>query len=165
MKKGLALVGVIALIACLTPLIWAEMWHQSIIWNYQVDFEEYAEEFNLVKDYMLQQYPDGGDKGLSVSVSNQEEVKLYDYELEQYVECPKEVAAAIVRLNREAFSYKSCGLDYITLSGKQVFFEIELNPYAVVYSPEEKPKRESAQADKRCLVKSIGDGWYHMTVD
>lgn len=128
-------------------------------WKLAVDFKEYEDEFNCVKDYVLQYYRDSTDKYVDVTRKDGE-LTLYDPDLRYYFELPEEVSEALESIN-EAFD-PDASLEWISFWGNKVMFRT-MQSYSLVWSPDEKPTWYSNPDDEREIsVKKAGDGWYHI---
>lgn len=131
-------------------------------WQFCADFKEYEDEFNCVKDYVLQFYRGSTEKYVVV-VRKDGELTLYDPDLRYYFELPEDVSEALEAIE-EAFVPKA-SLDLIRFWGNRVLFATE-QPYVLVWSPDEKPTWLSSPDDDREIsVKKAGDGWYHVVID
>lgn len=147
------------------PIVKTMMFINSSLWQFSADYKNFADDFNVVKDYVADEYPDESDKWLGVSIHDGE-TTLYDPELEIYLVLPDDVAESLESLKKNAFPDKDSVLDTIRIQEGRVSFCIENNRYALVYSPEEKPTwMNSPKEDFKVKVKAIKDGWYHVTED
>lgn len=132
-------------------------------WKYCAEFDDFAEEFQTVADYVLSE--SSGKTGYyDVSRTESGDKTLYDPETKCYLDLPAEVSASLDRIDsKEAFPNKDSDLDLIYFSGQCVRFKKEGGCYALVYSPEGKPTYWHSPNDgKTILVKTIGNGWYHV---
>lgn len=152
---------VVALI-CMAPFLW---FRHVTIWEYNAEFREYKHEFVLVKDYMLQMFPEGSGY---VSVepikgnSNQTDryyYALYDPKTKRYLDCPAEIWSALQILAKEAFPNNEGDLTVIRYEDGKISFCAEV-AYALVYSPDEVP-RSLGRRDK-VYCRWAGGAWYHV---
>ena len=74
------------------------------------NYEKYANEFNLVKDYIAQEFPSESDKWMAVLYSSTYGLRIYDPDL-----------------------------DVIRIHGDRISFCTESGHYALVYSPYKNP--------------------------
>ena len=133
-------------------------------WKYNANFEEYSEEFILVKDYVINQYSCADDTYIVASFNkDSEEYYLYDPEKNIELSSSKEVVKAIETIETKAFSDKDANFDIIRIQGERISFCISNGKYALVYSPNEKPTWVNDPNEKEGVyVKEIADGWYHV---
>ncbi|MBE6607367.1 MAG: hypothetical protein E7633_02255 [Ruminococcaceae bacterium] len=135
------------------------------IWKYCANYEEYADEFNLVKDYIEAEFPNETNKYLSIN-SYGGRLKVYDPDTKEYLQFPDDVKSALYVINRNGFPDKDSNFDIIRIHKGRISFGIENGQYALVFSPNNKPKWvNSPDEDNKIRVKSIGDGWYHVTIN
>ena len=133
-------------------------------WEWAVEYKDYASEFNTVKDYVMENYASEEEKWVSVSFplnSPKDFITLYDPDTKEYAELPEDVKAALETIVDEAFS-SDAHLNTIRICGDRIDFCAQV-PYALVYSPDEKPTWMYIHTDPTDIrVKRIGDGWYHV---
>lgn len=133
-------------------------------WKYCAEFDDFAEEFQAVADYVLSSVTDY-DGFYCISRNDSGEKVLYDPETKHYLDLPAEVAAALQKIcSKKAFPNKDSGLDEIHYIGYRVIFRKEGGIYTLVYSPEEAPTFVTPTGGRSILVKTIGNGWYHVVV-
>lgn len=167
MKKRIFLVaiGVIAtvmLVLMLSVILFYARINYVLTWKAMADYEICSEEFIVVKDYVLEQYPNAVNKGLEVTTGP----ALYDYERGAYLDCPQEVVEALDKIDEYAFTDKDGKFETIRINGTRVSFCIANGNYALVYSPDENPSWINVSTeDKSVVVKKIGNGWYHVAED
>ncbi len=132
-------------------------------WKYKADYENYATDFNCVKDYIVNTYPDVADAYLIITRSTAGVRGLYDPVLQDDVDCPTEVKNALTRLCRSAFPDKDSDLDIIRIHGARISFCIESGQYTLVYSPHEKPTWLNAPDENRDVaIQKADNDWYHI---
>lgn len=159
----LVVIGII-LIMLVSNLILLISFNYAHTWKYSADYDAYSKEFNILKDYVLEEFPNESDKWLSVSVTNDKGRALYDPDINDLMECPDEVINALETLCDFGFPDKDSDLDVIRIHGDRVSFCIENGHYALVYSPDEKPTWVNGPKEEGgVFVKSLEDGWYHVT--
>lgn len=131
-------------------------------WKCCADYEHYAQQFTLVKDYVLEEFLDGGDRRLSVRYTENKEYDIYNPENNEYVDCSNEVKEALQIICKQGFPNKDALFNEIRIQKGRVSFGIENGQYALVYSPDDKPTWVNIPDDADVLIKEIGDGWYHV---
>lgn len=141
------------------------LFHYTNIWKGCADFDNYRDDFVIVKDYIMSVYPNEDKKLLEIS--GIKEKKLYDYDTKTYLNVPEEVLVSLNRICREGCPDKDTNLDTIRIRGDRISFEDLTNGrYALVYSPNEKPRWiHSPDENVKVKVKKIKSGWYHVIVD
>lgn len=137
----------------------------AVTWKYCAEFDPFKREFQTVADYVLLESM-GTDGFYNVSQTETGEKYLYDPQNKCRLDCPEEVISALSAIDStDAFPDKASGLDIIYFSASQVKFQKEGGSYALVYSPAGKPTYWHSPADGHSiLVKTIGNGWYHVVV-
>lgn len=132
-------------------------------WKYSADYENFANDFDLVKNYIIAMFPDESDKWLSVSKDRNGEIALFDPETESCVILPNDVVSSLTSIHNNAFPDKDSIFDTIRIHENRISFCISNGEYALVYSPDQKPSWvNSPSENSRVKVKSIQDGWYHV---
>lgn len=133
-------------------------------WKWVAEYEDYASEFNTVKDYVLENYASEEERVLDVTtLLNEHGRTLYDRDTEEYAELPEPIQAALDAVDENAFPDKDSDLDKICVRGGRVDFCISSGTYRLVYSPDEKPTWfRSSDDETKIRVKRIKDGWYHV---
>lgn len=147
---------------CVQKVFKNALLHYGSLWNYNAYFDTYEADFVTVKDFVSEQYSGSNGKMLSVSLSNKKEIRLYDHEISEVVDMPKNVASSLERIYKDGFPQRA-SFNTITIYKNRVIFEIGQYRYCLTYSPDEKPKwmfKPTEDVDIR--VKSIGGGWYHV---
>lgn len=141
------------------------MWNYTETWEFAAEYEEYASEFNVVKDYIAGQYASEERQILSVtSPLNEHGRTLYDHDTKEYAELPENVKNALDTIAEEAFTQKA-PIETIHVYGNRINFRT-MQGYYLVYSPDEKPTWLHSPDDETDFkVKRIKDGWYHMVKD
>ena len=132
------------------------------IWQHAAEYEEYASEFNVVKDYVLENYASEERRTLSITSPLSEHGRtLYEYETKEYATLPEEVKAALDTIDEEAFR-QDASIECILVHGNRVDFWT-IKGYRLVYSPDGKPTWFREPDDETPFrVKRIKDGWYHV---
>ncbi len=134
-------------------------------WKLNANYEEYADEFNLVKDYIAEEFPNESDKWVSVSYSSTYGLRIYDPDADEYLQVRDDALVALRVISKEAFPDKDSDLDVIRIHGDRISFCTESGHYALVYSPNKKPTwLNSPDKKDKVKVKKIGEGWYHVTI-
>ncbi len=132
--------------------------YHNHMWKYSAEYEEFADDFNKVKDYIAETYSNKSDKWVSISSKG-----IFNPETKSYLILPDDVAASLEVIRKGAFPDKDSDLDVIRIHEGRISFCISSGVYALVYSPEQKPKWvNSPNEEERVKVKSLGDGWYHV---
>lgn len=163
--KCLTAIAVVFLITLAVPAAIYLQFSYVTTWKYCAEFDDFAEEFQTVADYVLLE--SSGKSGYyDVSRTENEKKTLYDSKTKQYLDLPAEVVTALDRIDsKDAFPNKDSCLDLIYFSGQCVRFKKEGGSYALVYAPEGKPTYWHSPDDgETVLVKTIGNGWYHVAV-
>ncbi len=133
-------------------------------WKYSADYENYANDFDLVKNYIIATFPNESDKWLSVSNDENGKAALFDPETKSYLILPGDVASSLTSIHNNAYPDKDSNFDTIRIHKNRVSFCISGGEYALVYSPDQKPLWVNSQSENsKVKVKSIEDGWYHVT--
>ena len=161
------LITVIAFLFIITALPDAFYLQFSYVttWRYCAEFDDFDEEFQAVAEYVLSESA-GASGYYDVARTKNEEKTLYDPEIKRYLDLPAQVRAALERIDsKEAFPSKGSYLDLVYFYEKRVDFKQEGGSYKLVYSPDGKPAYWHSPDDgKTILVKSIGNGWYHVVL-
>ena len=135
-------------------------------WKYCAEYEQYEDDFNLVKDYIATEFPHELDKWLSVSNNGGKGITLYNPDIREYLVLPDDVASSLDTICRNGFPNKDSNLDVIKIHEGRISFCISNGEYALVYSPEEKPTWVNSPFENTGVkVKKIQDGWYHVVKD
>ena len=133
-------------------------------WKYSADYKNFASEFDLVKNYITTAFPSESDKWLSVTNDGDGGATLFDAETESYLVLPDDVVSSLTAIRNSAFPDKDSNFDTIKIHENRISFCISNGEYALVYSPNQKPYWvNSPNENSKMKVKSIGDGWYHVT--
>lgn len=135
--------------------------HNAFIWKVSADFETYADDFNVVKNFIQEEFPNESNKCLLVSTSGGQGIRLFDLDTDEYLQVPEDVLSSLERIDKEGFPDLDADLSVIRIHEDRVSFES--GSYALVYSPSQKPSWLKAPGDTEVKVKVIGDGWYHVT--
>lgn len=172
-QKGICIVvaGVILwpLLYVLFGITYVVLFHIN---QYDAAFLKYKEEFCVVKDYVWQQFPDRLTEEyqsadvypwLSVTRDENGRSRLYDHDTKEYLQIPEEVAQALNRIDTtDAFP---AYLDLIRFEEGQLQFcgSSDQGWYALIYSPNGRPKTFRSHAPEEVCIKWIGGGRYHAT--
>lgn len=154
-----------ALIAAAIPAVIRLQFSYVTTWKYCAKFDAFSEEFQTVADYVLLE--SSGKSGYyDVSRTENGDRTLYDPKTKCYLDLPAGVNAALQKIcSKKAFPNKDSSLQLIYFSENRVSFKKECGCYALVYSPEEKPTYWHSPTDGHSiLVKTIGNGWYHIVI-
>ena len=159
--KFMILITVLILIAAAIPAAIYLQFSYITTWKYCAEFDDFAEEFQTVADYVLSSVTDY-DGYYHISRTDSGEKVLYDPEAKRYLDLPAEVSAALQKIcSKEAFPNKDSGLDDIHYVGYRVFFRKEGGIYTLIYSPNQTPTFVMPDDGRSLVVKTIGNGWYH----
>lgn len=142
------------------------LFRYTSLWQYAANYEECADDFNVVKNYVRKEFPGESDKILFVSNNDSvgRGIGLFNTDTLTFLQLPSDVRSSLERIWDNGFSHKDAKFDVIRIQGDRIFFGIENGQYALVYSPNEKPAWvNSPNEDDAVKVRSIGDGWYHVT--
>ena len=135
-------------------------------WKYSADYKNFANDFDLVKNYIATEFLGESDKWLSVSSDGDGGCTLFDPGTESYLVLPSDVASSLASICNSAFPDKDSNFDTIRIHKNRISFCISCGEYALVYSPDNKPSWvNSPSENSKVNVKSIQDGWYHVTKD
>lgn len=166
MKKLAIWVPILLLtvIVCI-PIVMLSIFNYNHLWKLSADFENYADDFNAVKNYIEAEFPNESDKYLCVSSASSSHGRgLFDPDTKEYLQVPSDIISSIDTISREGFPDKDSTFDVIRIHEGRISFCIENGQYALVYSPNQKPSWvNSPNEDWEVFVKSIGEGWYHVT--
>ena len=133
-------------------------------WKYSADYKNFDDDFETVKNYVASAFPNESDKWLSVSNNEKKEVRLFDPESERYLKLPSDVVSSLSSIRNNAFPDKDSNFTTIRIHENRISFCISNGEYALVYSPNQKPSWvNSPSENSKVKVKSIQDGWYHVT--
>ncbi len=170
MKKliGFIVVAIVIVILVVNILYMIPVAFFSYIgtWKYTAEYEAYADEFHLVKDYFIEAFPEESDRSWLISNYKDQGIRVYDANAKAYVSVPGEVRAALDTIDRCAFSDKDSDFDRIRIQEGRISFGIANHRYALVFSPEQKPTWVNSPNEKfDSKIKSIGQGWYHVVRD
>lgn len=132
-----------------------------------IKFEEYKDDFNKLKDYLLAEYPDtevifdcwiSSDGSLKVKALNMTNI-------DGYVSFPDDITDILIKLLTESQNNTENLGEWSLIRlqpGRIAFTDGEKGLYALVYSPDEKPTWMVKSEEKDNKVTKIGDGWYHI---
>ncbi|MBE5888340.1 MAG: hypothetical protein E7283_05815 [Lachnospiraceae bacterium] len=164
MKKGIIIViVVIVFLLFLTRVFPLLLFSYTNTWKYTAEYEEYVEEFNAIKDYILESYQGEEDKYLSVSYTVDKNIRLYDADEGKYLESPEDVNEALEAIFREGFPNKDSSLDVIRIHNNRISFCITNGNYCLTYSPDEKPSWINGPEEERHIwTRNLENYWYHV---
>ena len=163
-KRIFGILAAFLIISALFFVVKISLFGNNHFWKYSADYDKFANEFNVVKDYIASEFPAEEDKWLSLSKNNIGEITLYDPDTGNYLVIPENIVSALSSLRNNAFPDKDSNLDTIRIQDERISFCISSGEYALVYSPNAKPKWvNSPNEDSKVKVKTIQDGWYHVT--
>ena len=135
--------------------------HHNSIWMLCAEYEQYSNDFNLVKDYIATEFPEESDKLIIVSYNKNAENGLYDSDDMKLLTLPDEVALSLDTITRNGF-HQDATLVAIRIYKGRITFRT-MNGYALVYYPHEKPTwLHSPDEEISIKVREIKDGWYHV---
>ena len=159
---AVAAVAVVAVMWLISHGVFIGLFAYTSRWEFAAEYEEYASEFNIVKDYVLENYASEERRTLSITSPLSEHGRtLYEYETKEYATLPEEVKAALDTIDEEAFR-QDASIECIHVHGNRVDFWT-IKGYRLVYSPDGKPTWFREPDDETPFrVKRIKDGWYHV---
>lgn len=160
--RKIVLLSLMVVVVCLC--VWG-VWYinDSFRWNIEARYDECADEFNLIKDYILAEYPDEDDKIVWVNYDNDSDNYYFeDFDTNEVLKCDNKITEALKKLQEEAFCKKS--LDSIRINGNRVAFCIEAGYYSITFSPHEKPEMVSGMDvdAEGVYIKKADENWYHV---
>ena len=162
-KKAIWITAIILIVLISIPATILGILYYNYTWALEADFDQYSEHFIAVKDYITSEFPNETHKLLSVSIKDQS-ATLYDMDADEYLCLPDDIALSLDMICRYGFPHKDSDFDLIRIQGNRITFLVRNGSYALVYSPDEKPTwLNSPDESKKIRVKSIQDGWYHIT--
>lgn len=158
----LSVLAVVIVAVVIVPAVEIITFDYISTWKVSADYKPYANDFNTVKDYIASEYPDESNKWLSVLSKDGKSV-IYDPDTKKYLQLPSDVAASLDTICKNAFPDKDSFLDTIRIHKNRISFCISRAPYALVFSPDEKPTWLTySDKEHKVKVKTIGGGWYHV---
>lgn len=162
MKKHIFLISTLIILVIVSVLAVSFMvFRYTHLWALSADYEGFEDDFNSVKNYLAEKYPNESDKCLSVSKKG-----IFDIDAETHLDLPNDVAESFQSIYKSAFVHKDSNFNTIRIHEGRISFCILNGQYALVYSPDEKPKWvNSPNEEEKVKVKSLGDGWYHVVAD
>ena len=135
----------------------------TISWDYCAEYEQYSDDFNLVKDYIATEFPNTYEKSLSVSYDDENGYRLFDRDIDGYLILSDDTALSLNTICINAFSKKHAHFSAIIIHGETISFSINDGRCALIYSPEREPSWvDSPQEYTRVEFLEIRDGWYHV---
>ena len=155
----------IIILFILCSIVIYSVWYMYDIfhWNVAAKYEEYAKEFNIVKDYIAEMYPNEENKGLWVGYDKENNLHYFeDCDTQHILECSNEVEDALETVCNNAFPEKH--LYYIRITGNRISFVMDGLYSSLTYSPDGKPEDVSGieKEDYDVDVKRADDDWYHV---
>lgn len=142
------------------------MFRYSSLWQFSANYEEYADDFNMVKDYIEATFQNESGKWLSVSNSDGQGIRIFDPDANEYLQVPSDILSSLETIRKYGFPNKDATFDTIRIHDDRISFCIENGHYALVFSPNVKPSWVNLpNEDVTVKVRSIRDGWYHVTID
>ncbi len=161
-----------ALMLLLPWLITMGIWVFGGNWYFAADYRGYSEEFNLVGDYMLENFSDPvyqeGDFGFERDDDRRIvglEYWLYDSEDVIPISLPEDIAEALTTLEKNAFKSRDFPLFSLQMRDNIVVFATDPKPHALVYSPKGRPTVKDllpGLENRSIKTKRAGKGWYHV---
>lgn len=125
------------------------------------DFHACSEELTIVKDFLLQIYPEDQQQPAYLRVAGGK--KLLDPQ-NGYVKLPDEMSRLISLLNEECFVSENAKMYVITFHGSRIQFDSENGAYALVYAPEGEPTFLHEEYERFPIhVEHIEGDWYHVS--
>lgn len=159
-KVFIAVLAVLFIIGMPAFFVRAQMVYQSI-WGNNADFKSYKSEFVFVKDYIVENVPQG--KRLYLSKNTEHAFDLYDFETKQYLNCPENVRLALKTISENASGSQETIFNQIEYKDNKIVFGIETVAYAIVYSPDGVPCDALGNPPKKEVhCKKIQEDWYHV---
>jgi len=135
--------------------------HHNSIWMLCAEYEQYSNDFNLVKDYIATEFPEESDKLIIVSYNKDAENGLYDADATKLLTLPDDVALSLDTITKNGF-HQDATFVAIRIHKERITFRA-MNGYALVYSPHKKPTWLHSPDEKISIrVREIKDGWYHV---
>lgn len=158
-KKRILWISILIVVVSILAVILSVMaiLHHNSIWMLCAEYEQYSNDFNLVKDYIATKFPEESDKLIIVSYNKEAEIELYDPDATELLTLPDDVASSLNTITRNGF-HEYATFVAIRIHKERITFRA-MNGYALVYSPD---KRPSSDEDISIKVKKIQDGWYHV---
>lgn len=151
------------IIYVVVPIIRLMLFSHASQTKYYAEFQSYKDNFVLIKDFIMEKYPDSWNTCLCVDIMEDGSRTLYDPHIEEYLELPKQVSSALKTIDEHAFPNKDSDFDLIRIYGSRISFSIVNGQYSLVYSSEGKPTFVNGPNEGcELFVKNLGDGWYHV---
>ena len=155
----------IIIVSCVLTVL-CVVFRYTHLWKLSADFETYADDFTVLKNYIQAEFPNKIDKCLLVSTSDGQGIRLFDLDNDEYLQVPDDVLSSLEVIDKEGFPDLDANFDIIRIHKGRISFGIESGHYALVYSPDQKPSwLNSPDENIKVKVKTIGDGWYHVAHD
>lgn len=135
-------------------------------WTSCINYDGYSEEFNLIAEYLLQEFPTDANKWFGVSVTNETGRGFYDADINDLIESPAEVIEALNKVSDYAFADCEAAFESIRVQNGCVYFCVSDGEYALAFSKEAKPAWLNDDGGvKQVFTKSAGNGWYHIRAE
>lgn len=87
-----AIIIAVLILAFIGPILYFDYVNT---WKLNANYEEYADEFNLVKDYIAEEFPNESDKWVSVSYSSTYGLRIYDPDADEYLQVRDDALVAL----------------------------------------------------------------------
>lgn len=161
LRWTLITLAIVITASVLTHCLFFLQFSHTRTWAHAADYDGYADDFHVVKDYIQAQFP--GEYGKWIYVSPNGGTQLYDPDTDEYLQLPSYVLSSLESIRKNGFPHKDGQLDVIRIDGDRISFCTTKGQYALVYSPSQKPSWVNSPDDTAMTrIKSIGDGWYHV---
>ncbi len=160
-KLAIWICVMLVLIVSVIPIAKLIRFNYDHFWKYSARYEECANDFNVVKNYIESQFSDESNKCLLVSYTDG--IRLFDTDANDYLQVPDDVRLSLETICHDGFPDKDSELATIRKHDNRISFCTFNGGYALVFSPSEKPSYANAPNDDSSVrVKTIEDGWYHV---
>ena len=154
---GVFLVGIVGLVLY-------NQYHDQ--WKDNADFKNYANEFKIISEFLLEEYPDVTDKWLGVSIEDVDGRGIYDSDMNDLIECPTEVKVALNTICDFGFPSDVAIFEAIRVRNGNVYFCITSGRYALLYTEEDEPVwYDNSVEDKAIHISKIEEHWYHICIE
>lgn len=136
------------------------------LWKDNADFKNYANDFKTISEFLLKEYPEATDKWLGVSIEDVAGRGIYDSDINNLIECPTEVKAALNTICDFGFPSNTAIFEAIRVCDGNVYFCISNGKYALLYTEENEPIwYDNSVEDKAIYVSKIEERWYHICIE
>lgn len=161
LRWALITLAIVITASALARCLFFLQFNHTRLWAHAADYDNYADDFHVVKDYIQAKFP--GEYGKSIYVSSNGGTQLYDPDTNEYLQLPSDVLASLEAILRNGFPHKDADLGKIMIHKDRISFCTTKGQYALVYSPSQKPSWVNSPDDAAMTrIKSIGNGWYHV---